>query len=113
MGCTANSRLNRISKRSTVAGLSNSVTLAAGAASVFARFRSQRRYTNGQTRQSASSQNRIRGALILAVSFARLAADIHFSISGLADANDNRKPQLISTGTIHTAMPEVMPGRLS
>src|SRR5262245_23359763 len=109
---TANSRLNRINERSTVAELRNSVATTAGAFAA-AGLRRQRRWTNGQIRESASSQNRIRGKLKFAVILARLAADSHFAINGLAEANNPRKTQLISTGTIQTAMPDEMPGRFS
>src|ERR1043165_5688765 len=100
--CIANSRLNRISERSTVAVLRNSgetIVVGPGAGGL----RSQRSHTNGQIRESASSQNRIRERLRFSVSFARLAADSQRSIKGLAEANSATKMQLISTGTTHTA----------
>src|SRR5690349_12633347 len=81
--------------------------------SVVGGLRSQRGQTNGQISESASSQNRIRDRLRFSVSFARLAADSHRSIRGLAEANNARKMQLISTGTTQTTMPEEMPGRFS
>src|ERR1043165_293268 len=103
--CIANNRLNRISERSTVAVLRNSgETIVAGSGA--GGLRSPRSQTNGQISDSASSQNRMRERLRFSVSFARLAADNHRSIIGLAEANSARKMQLISTGTTQTAVPE-------
>src|SRR5690348_8663644 len=111
--CTANSRLNRIRERSTVAVLRNSGEMIVDGVSAVGGLRSQRSQTNGQIRERANSQNRMRDRLRFSVSFARLAADSHRSISGLAEANSARKMQLINTGTTQTAMPEEMPGRFS